>query len=355
MKILFLIHALEGGGAESQLRYLSAGLASLGHEMHVGYVEGNPSLLDGTGVRMHALRGGSNHSPLALLEVHRLIAAIKPDLVQTWTLRFDVLVGVCRLLRRFVWVIRESNDLMAEAPTLKERLRLRLGRRADSVVANSPGGADYWRRHRGRDVCVIENGYDMSLLDVARAAGPSETRPYLCYLGRLTPHKRVDRLIAAFARLDKEGVSLEVMGDGTEADALREQAARTGADIRFHGFLPHQQALEIVRGGRALLLLSDYEGTPNVVLEAQYLGTPVILSASDSHKRFFSQATATMVDSSDTSAVVAAMKMALEGSDDMMARAAAAQQFAAGWTREKMVRRYDDWYRHVYAGARGSV
>jgi len=96
-------------------------------------------------------------------------------------------------------------------------------------------------------------------------------------VGRLEPQKRFDLLIDAFAAVAKDSPSLRLLiaGEGSLRPALQAQIERLGlgnvcrlvgqADVTtFH------HALD------AYVQSSDYEGTPNVVLEAMALETPFI-------------------------------------------------------------------------------
>jgi glycosyltransferase involved in cell wall biosynthesis len=97
-------------------------------------------------------------------------------------------------------------------------------------------------------------------------------------VGRLEPQKRFDLLIEAIGALAPQHPSLRLLiaGDGSLREALDAQIARAGLGgrVRLIGHEP-----DIMRFHHALDLFvqsSDYEGTPNVVLEAMALGTPVV-------------------------------------------------------------------------------
>lgn len=98
------------------------------------------------------------------------------------------------------------------------------------------------------------------------------------FVGRLGPEKRVDVLIAAIAQLKAEGrsVSAVLVGSGPLESALREQARSAGVDalVRFVG--RDSEPERWYRSSRLLVLPSEREGTPNVVLEAMACGLPVV-------------------------------------------------------------------------------
>jgi glycosyltransferase involved in cell wall biosynthesis len=96
-------------------------------------------------------------------------------------------------------------------------------------------------------------------------------------VGRLEPQKRFDLLIDAFARMPGRSTRhrLLIAGEGSRRDALQAQIDRAG----LHGACRLAGQAEVIEFHHALDLFvqsSDYEGTPNVVLEAMALETPLV-------------------------------------------------------------------------------
>jgi glycosyltransferase involved in cell wall biosynthesis len=105
--------------------------------------------------------------------------------------------------------------------------------------------------------------------------------PVIAYLGQLTPRKRVDVLMAAFARLRTRDVRLVVAGnDGGEAGALRRMAHELGIAPRvtFTGLLTGRRRLELLAAADLVVYPSEHEVFGLVPLEALLAGTPVIVS-----------------------------------------------------------------------------
>jgi glycosyltransferase involved in cell wall biosynthesis len=102
--------------------------------------------------------------------------------------------------------------------------------------------------------------------------------PLLGLVGHLIAQKRPERALAVLERVRATGVPahLVVAGDGP----LREQFA-SAADARrlapYVHVLGHRNDVEQILGGLDLLLLtSDAEGIPGIVIEAQMAGCPVV-------------------------------------------------------------------------------
>lgn len=115
----------------------------------------------------------------------------------------------------------------------------------------------------------------------ARLAGPprrlfSSGRPTLGYLGRLLPEKNVDWLVDHLAELGID-LALQALDSelGTAAELARRAAARgVGDRVRF--LPPGDDVGTLLRSVDALALLSRREAFPMAVVEAGWLGTPVV-------------------------------------------------------------------------------
>jgi glycosyltransferase involved in cell wall biosynthesis len=99
-------------------------------------------------------------------------------------------------------------------------------------------------------------------------------------VGRLVPQKRQDRLLRLVARLQAQWPGrfrVSIAGDGPLRGPLEKQARelRLLPDVvEFVGVIPDTASL--YQASDLLLLTSDWEGTPNVILEAMASGLPVV-------------------------------------------------------------------------------
>jgi len=107
------------------------------------------------------------------------------------------------------------------------------------------------------------------------------TGSYLLYWGTLQPRKNITRLIDAFAKLDKPQMKLVISGKkGWLYDQILEQSRTLGISNRviFTGFAPNDDLPALIKGSRAFVLPSLYEGFGMPAVEAQAVGTPVVVS-----------------------------------------------------------------------------
>jgi glycosyltransferase involved in cell wall biosynthesis len=108
------------------------------------------------------------------------------------------------------------------------------------------------------------------------------TGSYLFYWGTLQPRKNISRLIDAFAKIDKPQLKLVICGKkGWLYDQILEQSKNLRIENRviFTGFAPNDDLPALIKGSRAFVLPSLYEGFGMPAVEAQAVGTPIVVSA----------------------------------------------------------------------------
>lgn len=166
-----------------------------------------------------------------------------------------------------------------------ETLRRLVYPRLASVVAQTQESADWLRRHTGvRRVAVIPNAVEYPLpplaphVDPPRAEGTTAGNRLLLAVGRATPQKGFDRLIAAFAVLAPQFQSwkLAILGDGAGRSELLAQARALSLMDRV--LLPGRvgNAGDWYAAADLFALTSRFEGFPNVLLEALAYGVPAV-------------------------------------------------------------------------------
>lgn len=97
-------------------------------------------------------------------------------------------------------------------------------------------------------------------------------------IGRLTKQKRFDLLINAFVRFHKKhsDYRLVIYGDGVERQSLQKMITDYGLEdsIQLHKAISN--VAEKNKMAEFFVLSSDYEGIPNVLIEAMAVGIPCI-------------------------------------------------------------------------------
>ncbi len=97
-------------------------------------------------------------------------------------------------------------------------------------------------------------------------------------VGRLAPQKNQQKLLRQFAKLVERGydVKLIIVGTGPLEDQLRQTIDELGLNSRVRLESYGANPFPYYKLAAMMVLSSDYEGLPNVVLEAMTLGLPVV-------------------------------------------------------------------------------
>jgi glycosyltransferase involved in cell wall biosynthesis len=141
-------------------------------------------------------------------------------------------------------------------------------------------------------VHVVPNAIDAELLVDPGEAERERVREryqirgrFVLFAGNVKPHKNLERLIRAFARVrcqeGNEDLRLVVIGDDVSRYAsLRRTADEAGVrqEVRFFGFVPHETLAALYRMATVFAFPSLYEGFGLPPLEAMACGTPVVTS-----------------------------------------------------------------------------
>ena len=150
----------------------------------------------------------------------------------------------------------------------------------DALIANSRSGRDTFLRRMPRfpadKIRVVHNGIDVRSGPPAIAA--AEETPLIVWAGRIAPEKRLDCLLHACKELARRGVRfrLQIVGDGRDKNAMHALSRELGLEDRVR-FIPSQTDIAPFLAAAAMVVLtSDLEGFPNILLEAQAAGRPVV-------------------------------------------------------------------------------
>jgi glycosyltransferase involved in cell wall biosynthesis len=118
--------------------------------------------------------------------------------------------------------------------------------------------------------------------DGARSAAPhpwlaDDGPPVFLHTSNMTPWKRVDLLIDAFAHLrQRHDVRLLIVGEGAGRSGADEQIRRLGLREYAETVGWVEDPLQFAARARAFVLASDEEGFAQVLTEAMSVGCPVI-------------------------------------------------------------------------------
>jgi L-malate glycosyltransferase len=232
-----------------------------------------------------------------LLALRQLMLTWRPDVVHTHRTKENILGSLANRLAGNVPCVRTVHGA-SEDTSSGWRRRVKSGIAAvdrwcgshlqQRIVAVSPELATKLkRRFAARQIVTIENGVDIAA--VRTGVHPVEFRDrtsralHIGISGRLVPVKRVDLFLecAALVRAARPECDwrFHVFGDGPLREQLERQAQRIDIDniTTFHGH--RDDSVACLASLDALVICSDHEGLPMVLLEALVVGTPVLAHA----------------------------------------------------------------------------
>ena len=221
-----------------------------------------------------------------------LVRKERPDIVLSYWTFPDSEVAI-RIARRAkvpaVAMVGGSDVLLADSPAVRDRIAKVLCA-ADAVITVS---SDLKRRITALGVDAAAVHVIPPAVDTAtfypgdrtaarsRLGLPTGERMAL-WVGRLVPVKAVDALLAAWRRLQDEGVNITLfmVGDGplTAHVARRIVELQLTGRVRLAGQVAPVALADWYRAADMTLLPSISEGTPNVLLESIACGTPFVAS-----------------------------------------------------------------------------
>ena len=337
MRVGFILTNLAGGGAEKAVLKIAAGLADRGHRADLILLEHVAAHVVPPGLALHALTraGRPTHKGwlgkrVAARRLARLISEQEQGehfrlLVSTLPFADEVTL----LAQAPAHWCRIANTLSAEVARLAAREPAAAARRIAryrTMYANRPliavshGVAEDLRGSCAIAAARIEtipNPFDfaeMKRLAAAPAALPKH--PYLIHVGRFSAQKRHDLLLDAFSRLGPEE-RLVLLAD--PEPALEHLIAERGlaSRVQVAGF--QQNPYPWIAGARLLVLCSDHEGLPNVLIEAIALGVPVVSTdcASGPREILGAALPGALVPVGDAAALAAAMTRVLAERPDV--------------------------------------
>lgn len=348
LRVLHCIHSLHGGGAETQLGLLAAGLADKGIEVAIFFVNGEP-----INSNIRYFRCDCNGYPRNLLStIDRAIIEFEPDVIHAWVPAVINVAALIAARRRHVPVIssirnkREIDGLQRLVSYMSTLLL------ADKVVSNNPieqSSSAYKYLYLRKQGVVISNAVSVGYEAHKQVFDAVDAEPFrFIYVGRLTAQKNVGVLIDALSlcRSLREW-RLDIYGKGEQRDSLIQMTKAKGLQDRISFLGYHDAIADKIVASDLLVLPSLYEGMPNVVVEALALKTQALVSDIPAHTLLFTQGEVAFFASNDANSLADSLDSFLSGRQDFREMLKRGDEFVNARTVDKIALHYKEVYQSV--------
>jgi glycosyltransferase involved in cell wall biosynthesis len=283
LKICFLAGTLGRGGAERQLVYMLRALKAAGIETRLLCLTKDEPLeeeIRAMGIRTTWV-GASRWRPVRLYRVIKELRREPAHIFQSAHFYTNLYVAVAARLLGIKSIGAVRNDLTSE---LKGHGFMGWGQLhlTGQLITNSE-----LARRRAIDegikpehIEVVPNVVDVNGAN-EQVNGNGAGAARILFAARLTDQKRPDRFLRALQKIAESRPDLDfrgiIVGDGPLRPGLEELADSLGLRPKYLEFQGELGDLKPAYEKSDLVVLtSDWEGTPNVLLEAMSRGLPIV-------------------------------------------------------------------------------
>lgn len=276
VRIAFFINSLEMGGAERVLSTLAKEIAK-DHDVKVFLFDGHRRAFDLGDIVVDLKLPSKKNLFLKIFQLlRRSVAIYKIQRKEN----FEVLISfmesanIPASLASFFggWADRLKISIR-QNPSVLSRLEKLFAKilyiNPITLTTNSYGSQQALTKLIGRRIKLIHNpvpNFQQTAIDQNYQYGR-----YFLFLGRLDPVKRIQDIILAFSgaigRLPSD-LSLVIGGSGAEERRLRDLAMALGLGQRILFLGAIKQPMPLIQNAECVVLASQTEGWPNVLMEA---------------------------------------------------------------------------------------
>ena len=277
-KIIFLIPAMRGGGAERVISILTDYFSAKGHVVKIALFKKDVIEYSiSSNVEIDKSLIGKCDSPIKrVMAFHKFLKNEGEAVVFSFFTMIGLYILVSSFGTKARIIISERLDPAQSIPKKKWLFNIRklLYRFAAGFVFQTKDAMLFFDENIQKKSRVIPNPIKENLPN--RYKGTRSKR--IVTFARLEPQKNYPLLIDAFYEFHKVHTDyiLEIYGQGEMEQTLKEQVGRLGLtnSIVFMGFVSniHERVID----ASMFVLPSDYEGLSNSMLEAMAIGLPCI-------------------------------------------------------------------------------
>jgi glycosyltransferase involved in cell wall biosynthesis len=286
-KLMLIVPSMRGGGSERVMSILANNLDRRKFDITLVLLKKEGPYLDDLESDIKIIDLNSSKARYGVFKLLKLIKASKPDIVFSTLGHLNILISILKSLlpKTIKYIARESSiPSKSHSKTGKGKILKILYKlfynKFDLIISQS----EYMKNDLINNyniseskITIINNPVDLdkiNLLSKESVVSFDKNKINLLAVGRLNKVKRFNLLIDLMSKLN-DSFHLTIIGNGYEENSLRKQIQELNLDqnIDLIGF--KSNPYKYMANADMLLISSEYEGFPNVVLEVNACGIPV--------------------------------------------------------------------------------
>jgi len=281
-KILFIVPSMRGGGSERVISIILKHLSREKFDITLALLKKEGKYLDDLPTDIKIIDLEVTQARFALVKIIKLILSQKPDIVFSTLGYLNILISIIRpfFSKNIKFIARESSivsiqNKQEKYPKLFDFLFKNFYKNFDLIISQSNYMKNDLVQNYNIDsdkIEVINNPIDLE--NISKLSNEKlDEKIELLAVGRLDKNKNFKDIITILPNLN---FTLTILGEGKEKESLLNLAKQLKVEdrVKFLGF--QSNPYKYMKNAKVLILTSKYEGFPNVILEANACGTPIV-------------------------------------------------------------------------------
>lgn len=285
--IAFVIGSLTAGGAERVISTLSNELIATYNIVIIELVKSNPFYKLDPAIKIVSCKSELKPSKnifeairnniFLLKKISNYIKSEKINLIIGFITNVNILTLVAARLNKIHCIISERNNPEIDnAPKKKwDFFREKLYKKADFLVVQTPLIKKFFDKlMEPEKVIILPNPLSSSFVEAYNKKVEKEN--IILNIGRLTAQKAQHLLINAFGNINNDNWKLIVVGEGDKKQEYESLIKKLNLNDKVILAGKSEDIESYYSKSKIFVLTSNFEGFPNVLIEAMYMGLACI-------------------------------------------------------------------------------
>lgn len=353
--IIFYINSLAHGGAERVIIQLAKHFSDAGYRAVImtSYVADNEYPLPEK-VERYYIDAEKNKGSLLSRNIRRIRAVrkkcreLRPDVLISFMGESNLraIIATVGLKVKTIISIRNDPNIIYRGILGKFTAKF-IFPFADGCVFQTEEAKKWFPKRLQKKSEIIFNEVDNSFFDAEYSGGSD-----IVAIGRIEEQKNFPLLIKAFAKIsdDFPQNDLFIYGSGKLCENIKEYILQNEVESRVHMMGITDSVVSVLKNAALFVLSSDYEGLPNVLLEAVAVGVPCVATdcpCGGPRLIIENGVNGVLVPTGDADALANAMAEILSDSDAAKLLGKNAQKSAERFRPENVFMQWDEYVKTV--------